>query len=340
MNSTTASRQNFELDISHLTNNNVHDLSQMAMQYAGNGIMVTSADNTITQVNPAFCRISGFSKSEIIGRKPFLLRSGEHDESFYNRIWKVLEQDRFWQGEICYRHREGGLFYVWETISAVTDESGEITNYVSAMADMTQLKQQQQALDELANYDALTQLPNRHYFNANLKQSLEMSKRHDNKMALLFIDLDKFKLINDKHGHRAGDNLLVEVADRIASAVRSEDTAARIGGDEFVVLVPRINARHMVQSIAERILNRLAPPIKVTEQVEISLTASIGVSIYPDDLRKTPSNEQGTLASVQDDTEILDLADQAMYVAKENDVLFCFYDQLGKFQPRSHNEII
>ncbi|TQV72306.1 diguanylate cyclase [Aliikangiella marina] len=340
MNTSAASRQNYVMDIDHPTNEPTNDLSSIAIQHAGNGIVVTDADNTILQVNPAFCRISGFKEAEIVGRKPFLLRSGEHDESFYNRIWKVLHQDGFWQGEICYRHRQGGLFYVWETITAIQDKANNITHYVSAMTDMTELKQQQQALSELANYDALTQLPNRHYFSANLKQSLEMSKRHDSKVALLFIDLNKFKAINDQYGHRAGDNLLVEVAERIARAVRTEDTAARIGGDEFVVLMPRVSARYMLESIANRILKRLSPPIQIAENLEINLSASIGISVYPDDLKDKANFNQARISQSDDDAEILELADQAMYVAKENSLPFCFYDQIDNYQPKSREDLV
>ena len=306
-------------------------LASMAMTHSGNGILITDANDTIIQVNPAFCRISGFQQDEIVGRKPFLLRSGEHDESFYNRIWKTLAQDGFWQGEICYRHKSGGLFYVWESISAVVNRSGETINYVSNMADMTELKRQQQALDDLANYDALTELPNRHYFNANLTQAIEMSKRHDTKVALLFIDLNKFKPINDQFGHKAGDNLLAEVANRLSKSVRKEDTAARIGGDEFVVLMPRVMERDLLESVAERLLESLQKPIAIKSDLEISISASIGVSIYPDDINRLENNNRNLGQSR--DSEIIELADQAMYAAKEHELPLCFFDQIHHFSP-------
>jgi len=308
-------------------------LAAMTVNHSGNGILVTDATDTIIQVNPAFCRISGFSANEIIGRKPFLLRSGEHDETFYNRIWKTLEQEGFWQGEICYRHRNGSLFYVWESISAVMNEQGDVTNYVSNMADMTQLKLQQQALDELANYDALTELPNRHYFDANLTQAIEMSKRSGSRVALLFIDLDKFKPINDEFGHKAGDNLLAEIAHRIEKSVRKEDTAARLGGDEFVVLMPKIDERAQLETIAERLLERISQPVNVSQGVEVSVTASMGISIYPDDLNNLGENFR--FINSNQDSEIVELADQAMYAAKEHEVPLCFFDQINLFSPLS-----
>lgn len=306
------------------------ELATMAFAQNGDGIIITDTDNTILQANPAFYRISGYKESEIIGRKPFLFRSGEHDESFYNRIWKALEIDGYWQGEVSYRHRNGRLFYVWEAITAVTDEQNNIIYYVSNLADMTELKQRQQRLNDLANYDALTRLPNRHYFEANLHQAVEMSKRRDNRVALLFIDLDKFKPINDKYGHKAGDEILKRTAKRLSRSVRLEDTAARIGGDEFVLLMPKIAERNVVEIIARRLRNSLEQPININDSTEVSVSASIGITIYPDDVKNI--GEQYSYLDFEKDIEILELADQAMYTAKEHQLPLCFFDQIEEFE--------
>jgi len=301
-------------------------LAAVAFKHSGDGILITDSDHTIVQVNPAFSRISGFKDNEIIGRKPFLLRSGEHDDIFYNHIWKTLELEGFWQGEICYRHKNNSLFYVWETISTVTDSSGEIINYVSILSDMTEIKLREQMLDDRANYDELTDLPNRYYLKANLNQALEMSKRRGHKAALLFIDLNKFKPINDQYGHSAGDALLVEVASRISKAIRLEDTAARIGGDEFLILMPKVIARDDIQLIAERIHQSLIKPIKLLENTEVSISASIGISIFPDDLAGPSRNVKHQTSN--DDQALIDLADMAMYKAKQDARAICFFDQL------------
>ncbi len=317
------------VEISRRAGSMLKDSSEHAsivFQNSGNGIMLTDAEHTIIQVNPAFCRISGFAENEIIGKKPFILRSGEHDEIFYNHIWKVLELEGLWQGEICHRHRNGDLFYVWETISAVVNEQGEVSHYINNLADITEIKQQQKRLDDLANYDSLTELPNRHYLQANLTQATEMSKRRGDKVALLFIDLDKFKPINDDYGHKAGDNALAEIAHRLQNCVRTEDTAARIGGDEFVILMPKIKNRSVIDAILNRIQKSLSAPIEVKPGTEVTIQASIGISIFPDDLK----NKEGSAVPFSENAEILELADQAMYEAKEKRVPFCYFEQLTK----------
>ncbi len=306
-------------------------LAAVAFKHSGDGIVITNNSDTIIRVNPAFTKISGYCDEEIIGKKPFLLRSGEHDQSFYNRIWKTLELEGVWQGEVCYRHKTGRLFYVWETISAVTDNNGEFSHYISILADITEIKKRHQALDNLANYDSLTELPNRNYFEANLTQATEMSKRRGDKVALLFIDLDKFKPINDIYGHKTGDIVLQEVAKKLSKCVRQEDTAARIGGDEFVILMPRVDNKELVRTIAERIYQELQKPIEINAKLEIEVSASIGISIFPDDLKNI--RKQYKHFNLTQDSEIMELADLAMYKAKENKLSICFFDQIQQTPP-------
>ncbi|WP_444995883.1 diguanylate cyclase domain-containing protein [Aliikangiella sp. IMCC44359] len=313
-------------DVSEQKNREEQDkLSSMAFSHSGDGIMITDAEHTIIQVNPAFGKISGFNENEIVGRKPFLLRSGEHDESFYNRIWKTLELDGIWQGEICYRHKSGNLFYVWETISAVTDQDGNLLHYISILADITEIKERQKVLNDLANYDSLTELPNRYFLEAKITQATEMAKLRDDKVALLFLDLNKFKPINDQYGHKAGDILLMEIAHRLSLCIRQEDTAARIGGDEFVILMPRINRISVVEGIAKRIHQSIQTPISINDNLEVCVSSSIGISIFPDDLDMI--QDDTSYEHLSNESEVIELADHAMYAAKVNQLDICFFHQ-------------
>lgn len=314
-------------DITQQKQNNDSDmLASVAFKHSGDGILITDGNDTIIRVNPAFTKLSGYSENEIIGRKPFLLRSGEHNQTFYNQIWKTLQLEGLWQGEVCYRNKTGGLFYVWETISAVADDEGQFSHYISILSDISIIKKRQQALDDLANYDSLTQLPNRHYFEANLTQATEMSKRRNDKVALLFIDLNKFKPINDIYGHRAGDTVLSEIAKRLTKCVRHEDTAARLGGDEFVILMPRIDRRQLVKALAERIFRAIEKPITINDKRQVKISASIGISIFPDDLEL--NREQYKHFNLSQESEIMELADLAMYKAKSSEQPYCFFDQM------------
>ncbi|MET1257159.1 diguanylate cyclase domain-containing protein [Aliikangiella maris] len=317
-------------------------LSSIAFSHSGDGIMITDASHTIVKINPAFSKISGFEENEIVGRKPFLLRSGEHDETFYNRIWKTLELEGIWQGEVCYRHKCGNLFYVWETISAVTDNQDNLLHYISILADITEIRKRQKVLNDLANYDALTELPNRYYLEANLQQIFEETCQRKDKFALLFIDLNKFKPINDQYGHKAGDRVLMEIAHRLTQSIRVEDTAARIGGDEFIIVMPRINQVQVVESIARRIHQAIELPFHLTNGTQVSISCSIGICILPDDLPdqiqylKPDQINQTSQTTIQQNSiidssklmDIIELADQAMYEAKAHQKAICFFDEI------------
>ncbi|MCW9000951.1 MAG: diguanylate cyclase, partial [Kangiellaceae bacterium] len=298
-------------------------LAHVAFSHSGDGILVTDQNHTIIRTNPAFETFSGYTAKELIGRKPFLLRSGEHDETFYNHIWKALEIDGRWQGEICYRHKNGTLFYVWETISEVYDEREEVSHYVSTFADMTEMRAKQKALDDIASLDALTGLPNRYSFNINLAQAVNQAEKRHSNLALLFIDLNKFKPVNDQYGHNAGDQALKKLARRLKKAVRKQDTVARVGGDEFVVLMTQIYSRRDIESTAARIVNELSKPMSIFDFNNISVGASIGISIYPDDL--LAEDEELDLKDSQ--TQLVEKADLAMYRAKQSQHDYCFYDQ-------------
>ncbi len=266
------------------------------------GIVVTDREGTILQVNPAFTQITGYTAAEAVGQNPRLLKSDRHPQEFYQTMWAQLLAEGRWSGEIWNRRKHGEIYPEWLTINAVRNPSGRITNYVSIFHDITELKRQQEALEHQAQHDALTGLPNRVLFNDRLEMALARMRRAKNRLALLFLDLDHFKNINDGFGHTAGDNLLVALAARLKAQLRAGDTLARQGGDEFLVLLPEIDSVTDASLIADRLLQTLHAPFHHGE-IEYFVTASVGVTIAPDD---------GTSADV-----LIKNADMAMYRAKD-----------------------
>ncbi|MGD8644502.1 MAG: diguanylate cyclase, partial [Chromatiales bacterium] len=198
-------------------------------------IMVTNARHEIVSVNPAFTQITGYAPTEVLGKHAEFQLSGRHTATFFRHISQGLAHRGQWQGEIWNRRRNGEVYPAWESISTVKDSSGEIINYVAVFSDISEIKEVEAQLAELAHHDQLTGLANRLLFSARLEQAIERAKRHNCRVALLFLDLDRFKMVNDTLGHAAGDRLLQRVADRLRECVRSEDTVARLGGDEFTV---------------------------------------------------------------------------------------------------------
>jgi len=265
------------------------------------GIVVTDKEGKILQVNPAFTLITGYTPQEAVGQNPRVLKSDRHDAFFYQAMWAQLASEGQWSGEIWNRRKSGEIYPEWLTINAVRNSSGQITNYVSIFHDITELKRQQEALEHQAQHDALTGLPNRVLLNDRLQMALAGMKRKETKLALLFLDLDHFKNINDGFGHTAGDNLLVELSRRLKEQLRTGDTLARQGGDEFLILLPEIESVEDVGLIAARLLASLKSPFYHGE-IEYFVTASIGVTISPDD-----GNDAGAL---------IKNADMAMYRAK------------------------
>ncbi len=280
------------------------------------GMMVTDAHSVILRVNHAFTEITGYTAEEAVGQTPHLLKSGRHDAAFYAAIWESLRRTGVWQGEVWNRRKNGEVYPEHLTITAVKGDNGEITHYVATMSDITMRKQAEEQIRNLAFYDSLTQLPNRRLLNDRLEQTMAASKRSGRYDALMFLDLDNFKPLNDAHGHDVGDLLLVEVARRISSCVREVDTVARFGGDEFMVMLGELDvgkAESATQAaiVAEKIRAILAEPylLKIQQNgkaemtVEYHCTSSIGVVLF--------INHQ---ASTE---EIIKWADMAMYQAKE-----------------------
>jgi diguanylate cyclase (GGDEF)-like protein/PAS domain S-box-containing protein len=265
------------------------------------GIVVTNTEGTIEQVNPGFTVITGYSAEEAVGSNPRILKSDRHPQYFYQEMWTKLTQEGRWAGEIWNRRKDGESYPEWLTISAVKNEAGQTTNYVSIFHDITELKRQQDALEYQAQHDALTGMPNRILLGDRLRMALAQLERSGGKLALLFFDLDNFKTINDGLGHGVGDELLVVLSRRLESLLRSGDTLARLGGDEFLILLPEVESVDAASHIATRMLDALKAPFHHGD-VEYFVTASIGLTIAPDDGKEAP--------------KLIKNADMAMYRAK------------------------
>lgn len=245
------------------------------------GVMITDAAGTIVSVNPAFTELTGYGSAEAVGNTPRLLKSGRHAPEFYAKMWQAVAQDGSWQGELWNRRKSGEVFPEWLSLSAVRDSRDEITHFVALFSDITERKNQEQKIEFLALHDTLTNLPNRRLLTERLEQTINRCRRRRECFALMFLDLDRFKPVNDTLGHDIGDQLLKNVASRLlASAARDSDTVARIGGDEFVILLSHIEREQGAAVVADRVLRALAQPFVIgAHQIEIS--ASIGIAVYP-----------------------------------------------------------
>jgi diguanylate cyclase (GGDEF)-like protein/PAS domain S-box-containing protein len=266
------------------------------------GVIITDTNNTIVDVNEAFTRICGYSREEVIGKNPRILRSGRQSKVFYAKMWQSLQSKGYWKGEIWNRRKSGRTFPEWLNISAIRNDKGDITNYVGVFSDITSIKNTEQKLQHLAQHDPLTNLPNRLLFDMQLQHALERARRHDYIVGVMFLDLDRFKNINDSLGHNVGDKLLQGVAQLLLSCARSEDVVARLGGDEFMVILEEVPSTDNVAIIAQRILSAFKEPFNLDGH-ELYAGASIGISIYPSD-----GDDAQTLVKH---------ADAAMYKAKE-----------------------
>lgn len=278
-------------------------LSGRVFHQAHEGIFITHPDGRIADVNPAFSEITGYSREEVINRQPSILKSGKHSEAFYRDIWKSLQEKGNWQGEIWNRRKNGELFAELLTISTLADERGETVHYLGLFSDITEIKAQQHTLEMMAHYDMLTQLPNRTLFADRFQQAIAHSLRQHSLLGVVFLDLDGFKPINDTYGHEIGDQLLIEVAQRIKACIRLDDTASRLGGDEFAILLNDISSVDHCERLVRRLLRTIQLPYHIAGE-QVQLGASIGITLYP-------------LDHADADT-LLRHADQAMYQAKQS----------------------
>ncbi|MBI5410820.1 MAG: EAL domain-containing protein [Nitrospirae bacterium] len=276
-------------------------LAAAVIDRAQEAVLTTDRGGTIEFVNPAFCDLTGYAPDEALGRNPRFLESERHDPAFYEALRRTLAASGSWRGEVCGRRKSGEDFPVWLTISAIHDERGALTHYAGMFADITPLKQAEARLKQLAHYDTLTGLPNRRLFHDRLQQAVALALRHERLVALLFVDLDGFKLLNDSLGHAVGDLALNAVAVRLTGCVRASDTVARMGGDEFTVLLDGVVSAEDAARVAQKILDAMEPPLTLQER-ECFLSASIGIAMYPSD--------------ALDADGLLRQADTAMYCAK------------------------
>jgi diguanylate cyclase (GGDEF)-like protein/PAS domain S-box-containing protein len=267
------------------------------------GVTITDADANIIDVNEAFTEVTGYAREEVIGENPGILKSGRHDEAFYRAMWQSLLDNGSWRGEIWNRRKDGTIYPEFLSISAIRDTQGRNDGYVAVFADITQAKDSEQQLEFLAHHDALTKLPNRLLLNARLELALQRALRHGRKLAVIFLDVDRFKGINDSMGHLAGDRLLEEIATRLGRLFRDEDTVARISGDEFVVLVEDVADRQAAAVAAQKAREAFHEPFRIGD-AGVRVTASCGVSLYPD--------------AASDMQALLTRADMAMYQSKES----------------------
>ncbi|MDD0842102.1 bifunctional diguanylate cyclase/phosphodiesterase [Pseudomonas sp. Gutcm_11s] len=265
------------------------------------GVMITDLDQRITAVNRAFSAITGYSEAEALGQSPRLLASGRHDSAFYAAMWHQLAAEGHWQGEIWNKRKNGESFPEWLTISAVRNQEGQITHFVGVFADISSLKHAQARLDYQAHHDPLTGLPNRMLFESRLDAALNDARAEQRQGAVMFLDLDRFKHINDSLGHPVGDQLLKGIALRLREQLRDIDTVARLGGDEFIVLLPGLHQSSDAERIATKLLACFSTPFQADGH-EFYITASIGISLFPED-----GNDVATLVKN---------ADAAMYSSK------------------------
>ena len=276
-------------------------VSATVFEHATDAIMITDAGGRIEAINPAFSRLTGYLAADAIGQPANLLRSGFHDEAFYGLMWQQVIADGNWEGEIVNRRANGELFPVWLSITTIRDCDNKVTRMVGVFNDVASRQSSRKQLMYLAHHDALTGLPNRLLFSARAQHSLERCIREESCLAILFIDLDRFKPVNDRLGHKIGDRVLCEAASKFRSVLRGEDTVARFGGDEFVVLVERAESLEDARRVAQKLLD-VFPILAIVGNVELSISASIGISLYPDNGRTVD--------------ELIEAADQAMYREK------------------------
>ncbi len=276
-------------------------LHAAALESTQDGVMVTDLRPRIVSVNRAYTEITGYTEADVAGQSPKLLTSGRHDPAFFSALWESLLTHGRWQGEIQNRRKSGELYTQWTSISTVRNDAGEPTHYVTVFTDITAQKQAEAQLQHLAHFDPLTQLPNRLLVLNRLDHAIAAAERAQRRVAVLFIDLDNFKTVNDSLGHAAGDRLLEAVAQRLVTRARREDTLGRLGGDEFILILEQVREAPDAAQVAQELLSLLEAPFHIAGQ-DVYVQSSIGISLYPEDAR-----EAGEL--VRD-------ADAAMYQAK------------------------
>lgn len=277
------------------------ELFATVFENTAEGIMLTDAHKRIVEVNDAFTQITGYKQKEVIGKTPAILSSGRHGQHFYKEMWRTIKTEGRWSGEIWNRRKSGAIYPELLTINGIPNDQGDITHYVGIFSDISKLKNSQDKLKHLSHYDALTDLPNRSLLLERIEQAIRHANRTSNRVALVMLDLDRFKHINESYGHSIGDKLITDVANNLRQVVRDDDTLSRIGGDEFVLLFEDVEDVSKLGYLTERIQKALAEAIQLPDR-EVNMTASMGICVYPED---------GANAS-----ELIRNADAAMFHAK------------------------
>ncbi|HNA80252.1 MAG TPA: diguanylate cyclase, partial [Turneriella sp.] len=278
-------------------------LSNCVFTHAREGIVITDEKANILEVNEVFTHITGYTRDEVVGKNPRIFQSGRQDSAFYSSMWQALLQEGHWSGEIWNRRKNGEVYAEMLNIASVRDREGQIKNYIALFSDISVLKKHQQQLEHIAHFDALTGLPNRVLLVDRLNQAMSQAERRNQSLAVVYLDLDGFKEVNDRHGHDVGDELLIALALRMKAALREGDTLARIGGDEFVAVLLDFDRLQDCEPVLARLLLAAAERIEVAG-VDLQVSASIGVTLFPHD----------AVAADQ----LMRHADQAMYIAKQS----------------------
>jgi diguanylate cyclase (GGDEF)-like protein/PAS domain S-box-containing protein len=276
-------------------------IKRSVVSSATGGVMITDADNVIVDVNPAFTRVTGYTKEELIGKHHNILVSGRQSPAFYAELWETLKKHDYWHGEIWNRRKNGEAYAAMLSISAVRDDEGWLQHYISVYSDISPLKEHEEELNRIAHYDTLTGVPNRQLLNDRLDRAIVHTRSDGHQLAVCYLDLDGFKPVNDRYGHETGDLLLIEITRRLQAAIRPNDTIARMGGDEFVLLLLELPSLEEGRIVLNRLLETVSEPVVINRE-RVAVSASIGLTLSPQD---------GTDAEV-----LLRHADHAMYCAK------------------------
>jgi diguanylate cyclase (GGDEF)-like protein/PAS domain S-box-containing protein len=277
-------------------------LAATVFEISDEAVVVTNPQNEIISVNPAFTAITGYALQDVLGRNPRMFSAKILPREFYADMWRSLTETGSWRGEVTNRKRSGEVYIEWLSLKCVLDGKGRLTHYVAVFSDITARKAAERRIQHLALHDGLTNLPNRILLSERLSQAIMLAHREGSRLALMYFDLDKFKPVNDEFGHEVGDRLLQAVSERVRDCLRASDTLARIGGDEFVVLLPKLADERDARAVAEKICAALAVPFSLGDRV-FEISASIGLAIYP---------EHGA-----DEQTLTRHADAAMYQAKK-----------------------
>lgn len=273
-------------------------------EHTREGIIITDAAGLIVDVNTAFTRITGYTRTEVLGRTPRVLQSGRHGPEYFAAMWAALAEKGQWSGEICNHHKDGRLQTCMMNISAIRDGRDQVTHYLALFSDITSIKAYQQHLERLAHHDLLTGLPNRVLLADRLQQAMVQTLRRGKLLAVVYMDLDGFKAINDTHGHEAGDEVLIALARKLKAVLREGDTLARVGGDEFVALLVDLESVADCEPVLQRLLQAAATPVVLSTGAAVQVSASAGLTFYPQDFAEAE--------------QLLRHADQAMYRVKQS----------------------